>query len=194
MLLAKYLLFLLALTWNTHIHWVDKTKSFYILQQMVHILPLYFPRSYGKIFGYFMQVLLHLAHKEVTTYHTASFSSYDILIHTHIIFIKKALIQMSQTVRNLTLFHYTYNLPYTCLRTTRNHERQPYCLPGKNKIVVDKGYRITATNRSCTQLTAYYNMVTRFPRPSAYYKALSVNKSSIISNNSVTKLWHLHRS
>lgn len=66
--------------------WV-KLKRFYVLQQVVHILPLDFPRSYGKIFGYFMQVLLHLDHKEVTTYHTASFSSYDILIYTHIIFI-----------------------------------------------------------------------------------------------------------
>jgi len=83
MLLGKYLLFLVALTWNTHIH----TKSWCVLQQVVHILPLDFPRSYDKIFGYFMQVLLHLAHKEVTTYHTASFSSYDTLIHKHIIFI-----------------------------------------------------------------------------------------------------------
>ena len=53
---------------------------------------------------------------------------------------------MSQTVRNLTPFHYTYNFTYTCLRTTRTHERQPYCLPGKKKIIVDKGYRITAAS------------------------------------------------
>ena len=57
-----------------------------MLQQVVYILTLDFPRSYGKIFGYFMQVLLHLAYKEVTT---VSFSSYDIDSHTHTLFLFK---------------------------------------------------------------------------------------------------------